>query len=90
MSLSADRMREVIERKLLAVSTDDAVHEVLYVLSLEGGHYYVGKTKNMQRRFAEHMEGGGAQVDRAVEAAAGGGAGRPPIRCGGGSSRRTT
>jgi predicted GIY-YIG superfamily endonuclease len=29
----------------------------LYILSLKGGKYYVGKTKNMDRRYREHQSG---------------------------------
>jgi len=61
MSLPAHRTRaEVRERKLMSASKDDTADEVLYVLPLEHGHYYVGKTNNMRRRLAEHLEGKGA------------------------------
>jgi predicted GIY-YIG superfamily endonuclease len=29
----------------------------IYVLQLEGGKYYVGKTQNLDRRYAEHQAG---------------------------------
>lgn len=32
----------------------------LYVLELEGGKYYVGQTKNLQKRFQEHVDGAGS------------------------------
>ena len=32
---------------------------VVYVLSLENNKYYVGKTDNLERRFAEHLHGQG-------------------------------
>jgi predicted GIY-YIG superfamily endonuclease len=33
----------------------------LYILSLEGGHFYVGLTSDLKRRFEQHSSGGGAQ-----------------------------
>ena len=32
----------------------------LYVLELEGGKYYVGKTHNLQKRFQQHVDGEGS------------------------------
>lgn len=32
----------------------------VYVLRQEGGKFYVGKTANLERRFAQHMSGHGA------------------------------
>lgn len=32
----------------------------LYVLELQGGKYYVGQTKNLQKRFQEHVDGDGS------------------------------
>lgn len=32
----------------------------LYVLELEGGNYYIGITTDVERRYAEHVAGGGA------------------------------
>ena len=32
----------------------------LYVLELQGGKYYVGQTKNLQKRFQEHLDGVGS------------------------------
>ena len=32
----------------------------IYVLKLEGGRYYVGKTEHLMRRYQEHMRGEGA------------------------------
>jgi predicted GIY-YIG superfamily endonuclease len=36
----------------------------IYVLKLEGGKYYVGKTSDVSRRFKEHREGTGAAWTR--------------------------
>ncbi len=33
----------------------------LYVLQLEGGKYYVGKTDNLEKRFSEHKTGRGSE-----------------------------
>jgi predicted GIY-YIG superfamily endonuclease len=34
--------------------------ETVYVLQLEDGKYYVGKTADLPKRFKEHREGNGA------------------------------
>lgn len=34
--------------------------EVIYILKLEGGKYYVGKTMNVAKRFQEHRNGEGS------------------------------
>ena len=36
----------------------------LYVLKLEGGNYYVGKTANLDSRIAQHMDGHGSAWTR--------------------------
>jgi len=36
----------------------------IYVLKLEGGRYYVGKTENLMRRYQEHLNGEGAAWTR--------------------------
>ena len=36
------------------------LHWFLYLLELEGGHYYVGITTNPQRRMEQHSSGKGA------------------------------
>jgi predicted GIY-YIG superfamily endonuclease len=36
----------------------------LYVLKLEGGNYYVGKTENLDSRIAQHMDGRGSAWTR--------------------------
>ena len=37
-------------------------HEAIsiYILRLEGGHYYVGKTNNVMQRYQEHLNGSGS------------------------------
>ena len=32
----------------------------IYILRLEGGHYYVGKSDNVMKRYEEHLNGSGA------------------------------
>ena len=32
----------------------------IYVLKLEQGKYYIGKTNNIKRRYMEHLQGSGA------------------------------
>lgn len=32
----------------------------IYILKLQGNHYYVGKSENPQRRFQEHLKGSGS------------------------------
>ena len=32
----------------------------IYVLRLEGGRYYVGKTDNVPQRFQQHLQGQGS------------------------------
>ena len=32
----------------------------IYILKLEGGNYYVGKTDNPTKRYQEHVEGKGS------------------------------
>lgn len=34
------------------------------MLQLQGGHYYVGSTSNLQRRYNEHQNGTGAEFTR--------------------------
>ena len=38
----------------------DTMATTIYVLKLEGGRYYVGKTEHLMRRYQEHMRGEGA------------------------------
>ena len=38
--------------------------QTIYVLKLEGGKYYVGKTTHVKRRFQEHKEGKGSSWTR--------------------------
>lgn len=38
--------------------------EQLYVLKLEGGKYYVGKSKNVAERYKQHLSGDGATWTR--------------------------
>lgn len=38
-----------------------ATREILYVLQLEDGKYYVGKTKDLKRRVEEHAKGDGSE-----------------------------
>jgi predicted GIY-YIG superfamily endonuclease len=38
-----------------------ATRETLYVLQLEDGKYYVGKTTNLKRRVEEHSKGNGSE-----------------------------
>ena len=35
-------------------------HTNIYVLQLEGGRYYVGKTNNVMKRYQEHLNGEGS------------------------------
>lgn len=37
---------------------------IIYVLRLEEGKYYVGKTSNMERRFQDHLSGNGSTWTR--------------------------
>lgn len=32
----------------------------IYILRLEGGHYYIGKSENVMKRYEEHLNGSGA------------------------------
>ena len=32
----------------------------IYILKLEGGKYYIGKSGNVERRFQDHMSGNGS------------------------------
>ena len=36
----------------------------IYILRLQGGKYYVGKTENVMQRYADHMRGAGAAWTR--------------------------
>jgi predicted GIY-YIG superfamily endonuclease len=36
----------------------------IYILQLAGGHYYVGKTNNIARRYQEHLNGEGSAWTR--------------------------
>ena len=36
----------------------------IYILKLEGGKYYIGKSANVERRFADHMSGNGSAWTR--------------------------
>lgn len=37
---------------------------MIYVLQLQGGHYYVGSTSDLRRRYQEHQNGTGAEFTR--------------------------
>lgn len=37
---------------------------VLYILRLQGGHYYVGRTEDIGRRYQEHLDGTGSAWTR--------------------------
>lgn len=37
------------------------MEDKLYILQLEGGKYYVGKTSDVKRRFEQHMRGSGSE-----------------------------
>ena len=39
----------------------DSYKIVIYVLELEGGYYYVGKTRKFDKRFRQHVNGKGAE-----------------------------
>ena len=43
---------------------ESKMENILYVLGLEGGKYYVGKTSDVKRRFEQHMRGNGAEWTR--------------------------
>jgi len=32
----------------------------IYILRLEGGHYYIGKSDNVMQRYQEHLNGQGS------------------------------
>lgn len=34
---------------------------IIYVLKLEGGKYYIGKSKNLETRIADHISGNGSE-----------------------------
>ena len=40
------------------------IHGYTYILRCEGGRLYVGSTKNIERRFIEHLSGNGANFTR--------------------------
>jgi predicted GIY-YIG superfamily endonuclease len=40
------------------------IHTLVYVLELEGGNWYVGKTHNLNVRLAQHWSGDGAKWTR--------------------------
>lgn len=44
----------------LVFEFEDSMDMRLYVLELQGGKYYVGQTKNLQKRFQEHLDGAGS------------------------------
>ena len=45
----------------LIKSLTDSMDDQLYVLKLEMGKWYIGRTANVERRFQQHVEGVGAK-----------------------------
>lgn len=53
-----------VPESLSPLCTYSNMSTTIYVLRLEGGKYYVGKTDNVQRRYQEHLNGKGSAWTR--------------------------
>jgi cellular nucleic acid-binding protein len=50
--------------KLISLNTDKLSTTNIYVLRLEGGRYYVGKSDNVMNRYQQHLNGNGSAWTR--------------------------
>ena len=56
---------QAISKPFTVVNTYGAVHPRVYILELAQGRVYVGKSVDVKRRFAQHVNGTGAAFTRA-------------------------